>query len=128
MFRGLDAAGGFHPDADPGFIKVIADRFEHHERHRHRGGGRDFAGRRLDEIGAGAHGDFAGDSDVVVGLELASFENHFEVGGAARFLGRGDFIEDAVVIAGEELAAVDHHVDFIRAIAGRAADFLEFQL
>ena len=71
--------------------------------------------------------DVAGEADVVVGLEFAGFEDDFEVRGAAGFFHGGDFVGDAVVISGEENAAVDDHVDFIGAIAGGAADFLQFQ-
>ena len=90
--------------------------------------GRDFAGRGLDEIAAGAHPDFAREADVVVSLQLAGFENHFQMRVAARFLHRGDFVEDSVVIAGQKNAAIDHHVDLIRAVARRAAHFFELQI
>ena len=86
--------------------------------------GETFPGGSLDEIGAGAHRDFARDANVVVGLQLARFENDFEMRVAARFFGRGDFVEDAIVFAGEKNAAIDHHVDFIRAIVRGAAHFL----
>ncbi len=75
---------------------------------------------------AGLHGDFAGETDVVVGDEFAGFENHFQVRRAAGFFRRGDFVEDFRVVAGEEGAAVNDHVHFIRAIRNDAADFFEF--
>ncbi len=89
--------------------------------------GLDFPGRRLDEIRAGTHRDLAGDADVVVGLEFAGFEDHFQVRVAAGFLDGGNFVRDALVVAGEEDTAVDHHVDLIRAVARGAADFLQLQ-
>ena len=57
----------------------VADRLEHDQRHRQRGGRRDLAGGGLDEVRAGGHGQDAGAAHVVERLELAGLEDDLEV-------------------------------------------------
>ena len=77
--------------------------------------GVDLAGRGLDEVGAGGHGQDRGATDVVERLELAGLEDHLEVRLAAGLLDRDDLVEDRAVVAGQEGAAVDDHVDLVGA-------------
>ena len=87
-----------------------------------RGGRLDLAGRRLDEVGAGQHGEPGGAPDVVVRDQLAGLQDHLEVRVAARLLDRDDLLVDLGVPPGEEGPAVDHHVDLARAGAYRGRD------
>src|ERR671923_359568 len=53
LFGGADAAGRLHPDHPTRLLVNVADRLEHHEGDRQRGGGLHLAGRRLDEVCTG---------------------------------------------------------------------------
>ena len=109
-----DAAGRLHADHLPGGLAEVADRLEHHQRHRQRRGGLDLAGGGLDEVAAGDHRQPAGPADVVVGLELAGLEDHLEVAPLAAGLATATISSKTSMVApGEERAAVDHHVDLV---------------
>src|SRR5438552_246692 len=72
--RGRDAARDLHADDSAGALRVVADGLEHDERHT---GGRaagGLAGRGLDEVGAGLHGEHRGVPNVVVGAELSGLD------------------------------------------------------
>src|SRR5262245_60486699 len=84
--RFADATCGFHADASAGRVEVIADRLQHHERHRQRRGRLDLARRGLDEIGAGMHGEETRTAHAIERAELAGLENHLEVCRAACLL------------------------------------------
>src|SRR2546422_216117 len=74
LLRGAHAAGGFEADDAAGLLVHVADRLEHAERDRQRGGARDLSGRRLDEVGAGGHREQRGATHVVIGAELAGLD------------------------------------------------------
>ena len=59
LLGGPAAAGRLHANTDAGGEEEIADGFQHHQRDRQGGGRGNLAGAGLDEIRAGAHGDFA---------------------------------------------------------------------
>ena len=79
LLGGPDAARRLHAHDAPGRAVEVADRLEHHERDRQRGGGRDLAGGGLDEVGAGGHRQDARAPDVVERLELAGLQDDLEV-------------------------------------------------
>src|SRR5207248_1146893 len=56
LLRLPDAAGRLHADPPARLVVHVPDRLEHHERDRERGRARQLPGRRLDEVGAGGHG------------------------------------------------------------------------
>ena len=85
---------GFMPDAAAGLEVVVADGLEHHEDDGRRRRGLDLAGRGLDEVRAGGHGEVRGASDVVVGLELSGLEDDLQVRGPAGLLDGDDLLED----------------------------------
>ena len=105
----------FTPTWRPVWAAEVADGLEHHERDREGGGGGDLAGRGLDEVGAGQHGQPRRPADVVVGGQLAGLEDDLEVGVAAGRPGGDDLVVDVEVAAGQEGAAVDDHVDLVGA-------------
>jgi hypothetical protein len=65
-------------------MAVVTDRLQHHQRDRQGGGRVDLAGGCLDEVGTGRHRQHRGPAHVVEGAELTGFEDHLEMGGAAR--------------------------------------------
>ena len=96
---------------------MIADGVEHHEGDLHGGGRIDLAGAGLDEVGTRSDGDVAGQTDLVVGAELAGLEDHFQACITAGLLDGGDLVEDEVVVAAVEPAAADDHVDLVGTLA-----------
>src|SRR3954452_24884243 len=70
-----DAAGGLDADLPAGGGAEVAYRLQHHQADREGGGGVDLAGRRLDEVAPGEHGQPAGPSDVVQSDQLAGLED-----------------------------------------------------
>jgi hypothetical protein len=125
LFGVANAAGGFHADTDAGLEKIIANGFEHHERHRHGRRGLNFAGAGFDEISASFHRQPACETDVIIGDQLAGFQNHFEMRRTAGLFHGRDFIKHFRAVSRQERGAVDHHIDFIRAISHSAAGFFE---
>jgi hypothetical protein len=75
---------GFMPMLAAGLEVEIADRLEHHQHDARRRRRLDLAGRGLDEVGAGLHGELRRAAHVVVGDELAGLEDDLEVRVAAR--------------------------------------------
>ena len=60
---------------------------------RQRGGGRDLAGRGLDEVPAGEHRQPGRATHVVVGDELAGLEDHLQVRRTTGLLDGDDLVE-----------------------------------
>ena len=78
---------------------------------------RDFAGRGLDEVGAGLKGQNRGGADVVFGLEFAGFENdleHLPVRYPRATL--GDQTTCRAGVAGEQRAPGHDEIDFVGAV------------
>jgi hypothetical protein len=103
LLAGADAAGGLHGDHLPGLQVVVADGVQHHQGHLHGGRRVDLARAGLDEVGPGGDGDVAGQTHLVVGAELAGFQDHFQAGIAAGLLDGGDLVEDEGVVTAVEL-------------------------
>jgi hypothetical protein len=80
-----------------GLRAEVADRLQHHQRHRQRRGGLHLAGGGLDEVGAGQHRQPGRAAHVVVGDQLAGLQDHLEVARAAGLLDRDDLVEDLAV-------------------------------
>src|SRR5919106_6294480 len=123
-----DAAGRLHPDLAARLLVHVADRLEHDERDRQRGGGLDLPRRRLDEVGAARDGEEARPPDVVVRAELTGLENDLEVRIARGFLHASHLVVDLRVVAGQEGAAVDDHVDLVGAQLRDARDLGHLQV
>ena len=83
---------------------MVANGLQHDQRYRHRCRRLDFAGRSLDEIGAGVHGKHAGLAYLIERTQFAGFEDDFQVGAAAGIPDRGNLIENIAVIATQECA------------------------
>ena len=125
LLRGADAAGQLEPDGAAGLLAEVADRLGHAERDRRCRCDADLAGRGLDHVGAGGHGEHRREADHVVGAQLADLEDRLEVGLAARRLRRGDLVMHDVESARQERVAVDHDVDLVGAVGDRPSDVLQ---
>src|SRR5690242_568949 len=90
VLRGPDPSGRLHADLPVRGVAEVADRLEHHVADREGGGWGDLAGRRLDEVGAGQHGQPARPADVVERHQLAGLEDHLQVRGAGGLLDLAD--------------------------------------
>src|SRR5580658_3519133 len=116
VLGGADAAGRLDADLAAVDIAEVAHSLEHDQGGRERGGRGDLAGRGLDEVGAGQHGQPGGTPHVVQRDQLASLQDDLEVGGCVDDLtDGGDLVVDQLVVPGQEGAAVDDHVDLVGA-------------
>src|SRR5438309_1474184 len=124
-----DAARRLHPDRNTRRQIKVANRFDHHLRVGERRATRSLAGARLDEV-AGSnrlHRKKGGSANVVVGVELADFENHFQRCIATSFDDGADLVLYGGEFAGKKKPAIDDHVDLVGAVCNRRSDFLESQ-
>ncbi len=93
----------------------VARGLHHAERGRERGADADLAGRGLDEVRSGRHGEHRRLPDPVVAPQLAGLQDHLEVGRARRLARRGDLVVRLRVPPAQEQRAVEHDVDLVRA-------------
>jgi hypothetical protein len=117
VLRRADSAGGFHANIRANDGAHQTDIFDG-------GTGGGHAGGRLDEIGAGFDGKFAGEFLFVLGEE-ASFDDDFEMRlGIVRGIGESvDFVVNKRDIAILERADVDDHIYFLRTLANAGQRF-----
>src|SRR5881396_1575293 len=125
LLRLADPARWLDADGVSGALVVVADL----PRHDHADGeGRIhgfFAGGRLDEIGAGHHGDLAGARHVHERRQVAGAEDHLHVGAAAGLPEGADFVVQGLPGSGQRVRARDHDVDLLRPRGDRRLDLLD---
>src|SRR5579863_5090441 len=122
VLGGADAAGRLDADLAAAGVPEVPHGLQHDQGNRERGGRADLAGRGLDEVGAGQHGQPRGTSHVVQRDQLAGFQDDLEVSSAGGAGGRfddladgGDLVIHQLVVPGQEGAAVDDHVHLVGA-------------
>src|SRR6267378_477874 len=125
LFGLADPARRLEPDGVTGALVVVADL----PRHDHADGEgrvhRFFAGGRLDEVGAGHHGDLAGARHVHERREVARAEDDLHVGVAACLPESAHLVVQRLPRAGQGVRARDHHVDLLRTRGDRRPDLLD---
>src|SRR5580704_16715745 len=120
VLGGADAAGGLDADLAPVGRAEVPNGLQHDQGDRERGGRADLAGRGLDEVGAGQHGQPRGTAHVVQRDQLAGLQDDLEVGGIFDdFADGGDLVVDQLVVPGQEGAAVNDHVHLVGASLDR---------
>src|SRR5579863_10416738 len=114
VLGGADAAGRLDADLAAAGVPEVPHGLQHDQGNRERGGRADLAGRGLDEVGAGQHGQPRGAPHVVQGDQLAGFQDDLEVSSCFDDLADGgDLVVDELIVPGQEGAAVDDHVDLV---------------
>src|SRR3984885_11827338 len=112
ILGGADTAGRLDADLATVDGPEVPDGLQHDQGDRERGGRADLAGRGLDEVGAGQHGQPRGTPHVVQGDQLAGLQDDLEVGSASLAGGAGgclddladggDLVVDQLVVPGQE--------------------------
>lgn len=127
LLGGADAARRLHRNGNAGGEEMIANGFDHDLIVAERGVGRCFARARFDKVvrAEHAHRQKACGANVVIGFELADFENDFQRRFATGIDHSGDLVLHEAEFSTEKRAAIDHHVDFVRAVVHGGMNFSE---
>src|SRR5260370_15421998 len=107
VLGGADAAGRLDADLAAVGRPEVPYGLQHDQGDRERGGRADLAGRGLDEVGAGQHGQPRGTAHVVQRDQLAGLQDDLQVSSYFDYLADGaNFVVDQLVVPGQEGAAV----------------------
>src|SRR5260370_5789817 len=115
LLRRADASRRLEAHGAACLADEIADCLHDHKADGQRRRGLHLACRRLDEVPARSHREYARAADAVVSPELARFEDHLQERVAARLYHGHDLLVNILELAGEERAPIEDHVHLISA-------------